>query len=410
MPDQSRTRILYVHHRRELGGAPESLAQLIGALDRGRFEPHVYCPPGAAAELFRAAGATVHTGPVAGFTHIWASSYHGLRWLLLIRELARLPGHLAGLEATLRGNRFGVVHLNDSPLLPAAWLARRHGIPIAWHLRSAPPHGGRDLRSRLVRGAIVRLAGLAFAINDDVAAAWGLPATIVPNSVDTDRFSPGDRAAARAALGLGAGGSIVTYVGFLYPAKGFRELLGAAALLRARGVEATTLIVGGGVRGARFFRTPAGRAAQLLGLAHDYQAEARSLVATLGLEGSVRFVPFTSDPPAVYRASDVVVSPSQGPEIGRPLLEAAATGVAAVGTGSTTGGGILEPGSTTVFAAGRGAGALAEAIAGLLEDGGRRDAIGTAARAHAVSTFDRARSARLVEAGYERLLDRPGAA
>ena len=59
--------ILFVHHRSELGGAPESLSYLIRELDRDRFEPHVYCPPGPAADLFREAGAIVHTGAVAGF-------------------------------------------------------------------------------------------------------------------------------------------------------------------------------------------------------------------------------------------------------------------------------------------------------------------------------------------------------
>ena len=69
--------VLFVHHRSELGGAPESLSYVIRELDRDRFEPHVYCPPGPAADLFREAGAIVHTGAVAGFTHIWASSYRG---------------------------------------------------------------------------------------------------------------------------------------------------------------------------------------------------------------------------------------------------------------------------------------------------------------------------------------------
>ncbi len=83
--------VLFVHHRSELGGAPESLSYVIRELDRERFEPHVYCPPGPAADLFREAGAIVHTGAVAGFTHIWASTYRGRRWLLFGRELARLP-------------------------------------------------------------------------------------------------------------------------------------------------------------------------------------------------------------------------------------------------------------------------------------------------------------------------------
>ena len=186
-PAAPRIRILYVHHRGELGGAPESLAQLIRALDRDRFEPHVYCPPGAAARLFAEAGATVHTGPVAAFTHVWASTYHGLRWLLLLRELARLPGHVAALDRLL-GTGFDVVHLNDSPLVPAAYVARRRGVPIIWHLRSAP---GGGIRAGLVRKAIRRFSTETLAINRDVADLWRVPAALVTNPDAPGAVQPG---------------------------------------------------------------------------------------------------------------------------------------------------------------------------------------------------------------------------
>jgi hypothetical protein len=176
--------ILFVHHRPELGGAPESLAYLIRELDRDRFEPHVYCPPGAAADLFRRAGATVHTGPVAGFTHIWASTYRGRRWLLLVRELARLPSHLRGLSQTLRSADFALVHLNDSPPVAAAWLARRAGLPVIWHLRSALPETQGPRRSRALRRVIAKLSSRSLAINDDVAASFAVGSAVVPNAVD----------------------------------------------------------------------------------------------------------------------------------------------------------------------------------------------------------------------------------
>jgi glycosyltransferase involved in cell wall biosynthesis len=193
---------------------------------------------------------------------------------------------------------------------------------------------------------------------------------------------------------------VVAFVGFLYPAKGYRELLQAAAVLRDRGVEATWVVAGGGVHPPGFFRSPAGRIAQLLGLAHDEEHEAHALAAALGLGASVRFLPYTDEPQVVYRASDVVVAPSQGPEIGRSLLEAAAVGVAAVGTGSTTGGGVLRPGVTTVFADDPGPEGIAAAVAVLLADDEAREAMGAAARLHAVATFDPARNAELVTTEY----------
>ena len=405
MPDASITRILYVHHRSEPGGAPTSLSFVIANLDRERFEPHVFCPPGRAAELFRDAGATVHEGTVAGFTHIWASTYHGRRWLLLGRELAKLPAHVAGLHRALRGNRFDLVHLNDSPLIPAAWLARREGIPVVWHLRAAPPAGGRDRRSRLVRRALLRLANARIAINADVADLWDVPADVVPNAVALGRFQPGDAAQAREALGLAPDRPVVSYFGFVYPYKGFREfILAAASLTHERELDATFLVVGGGVRSSAFFRSPLGRTLELLGLAHDYEAEARELVRTSGLDDRFRFIPFTPDIAELYRASAVVIAPSQGPEIGRPVLEGAASGVAVIATGTTTGGGIVEPGRTAVVVENVGADVLAAAAAELLADPKRRAAIGVAAHEHAVRTFDPIANTRHVESVYDRVL------
>src|SRR5207244_3573792 len=126
----------------------------------------------------------------------------------------------------------------------------------------------------------------------------------------------------------------------------FREFIHAAARLRDLGVQAQYLIVGGAVRGQEFFRTMVGRSLQLFDLTRDYETEAKSLVAELRLEAVVRFVPFTQDTTALYQASDVVVAPSRGPELGRPVIEAAASGVPVIVTGSTTGGGVVKPGET----------------------------------------------------------------
>src|SRR3954452_23255741 len=408
MPRLRPVPILFVHHRSELGGAPESISYLIRELDRSRFRPHVYCPPGPAADLFREAGATVHTGAVAGFTHIWASTYRGRRWLLLGRELVRLPSHVRQFRRTLQRQRFELVHFNDSPLIPAAWLARREGLPVVWHLRSALPNGGRDRRSAMIRHAIADLATTSIAINHDVADIFGVGSTIVPNSVDLQRFHPGDGGAARAALGLPADLPVVSFFGFIYPSKGFREFIEVAAQLRERGVEASYLVVGGAVRGEEFFRTVVGRSAQLADLTRDYESEAKRLVHELELDDVVRFIPFTQDTAILYQASDVVVAPSQGPELGRPVIEAAASGVPVVASGSRTGGGVVVPNETGVLVDDYGVESIADAVATLLQDASGRQELGRMARAHAEENFDPARNARRIEAIYDEILPQTG--
>jgi glycosyltransferase involved in cell wall biosynthesis len=396
--------ILYVHHRSELGGSPASLSHLIVHLDRTRFEPHVFCPPGPAAEAFAESGAIVHTGPVAGFTHIWASTYRGRRWLLLARELMLLPGHLLALRKTLRKHSFAVVHLNDSPMIAAARMARRRGIPVVWHLRSSLPQQQGKRRTRFMQRSIARYATASIAINDDVRDSFAVGSETIPNPVDLDRFRPGDKPSAKRALGLDPAQLVISFYGFLYPLKGFHDFIRAAALLRARGIDATYLIVGGAVRGRAFFETTFGWTLRQLGLAKDYDAEARELVSRLDLGGLVTFVPFTRDTETYYQASDVVVSPSRGPELPRPVLEGAACGCPVVASGSLSGAGIMLSEETGQLVPRRSPDALAAALYELAQDEGVRAALGERARRHAESEFDAVRNAGKVMDIYERVL------
>src|SRR5206468_1359244 len=65
---------------------------------------------------------------------------------------------------------------------------------------------------------------------------------VIPCGVDLDRFRPGDREQARAALGLR--GDVLLFVGRMDPIKGLDVLLRAIALLKHR--RDLTLVVAGG--------------------------------------------------------------------------------------------------------------------------------------------------------------------
>lgn len=395
--------ILYVHHRSELGGAPASLAFLIRQLDRDRFAPHVYCPPGSAAELFRAAGATVHEGPVSSFTHIWASRYAGRRWLLLARDLGRLPAHVRAFQNVLNLDTFSIVHLNDSPLLAAGFLAHRRGIPVVWHVRSSLPVAEGPLRTRFVRATIGRFATATIAINRDVAASLSAHADVIPNGIDLERFHPGVAKDARRALGLPDRFTVGVF-GFMYSSKGYEDAIDAVGILTKRGVDVTLIIVGGAVRDASFFASPRGRALQTLGVVKDDQRAAEERLRKLGLESTVRFLPFTHEPEIAYRASDVVLAPSRGPELGRPVLEAAATGRPVVASGSHDGAGLILPGETGLLVPPRSPAALAAAVETLKASESLRMHFGMRARALAESDFNPATNAQRVMEVYERIL------
>ena len=74
-------------------------------------------------------------------------------------------------------------------------------------------------------------------------------------------------------------------------------------------MDATYLVVGGAVRSADYFRSSTGRTLERLGIAQDFETDARELVRRLGLEDRVQFLPFTTETARLYQASDVVVAP-----------------------------------------------------------------------------------------------------
>ena len=174
---------------------------------------------------------------------------------------------------------------------------------------------------------------------------------IVPPGVDQRLFSPGDKAAARAELGLGAD-PVLLFVGRIQPLKGVDVAVRTLCKLDS---SSATLVVVGGPSG------PEG-AAELERL--------RQLVVDCGLQGRVRF-----DPPrrhdqltTYYRAADVCLVPSRSESFGLVALEAAACGtpvVAANVGGLAT---LVDPGVTGFLVEGRDPAVYAGHVAWLLDE------------------------------------------
>lgn len=132
---------------------------------------------------------------------------------------------------------------------------------------------------------------------------------IVPPGVDHAFFSPGDRAGARAALGLGEH-PVILFAGRIQPLKGLDVAVRALALLEHD--DAVLLAVGG----------TSGRAGQ------DHLADVVELARSLGVLDRIQFV--EAQPhhllSTYYRAADVVHVPSRSESFGLVALEAAACG------------------------------------------------------------------------------------
>ncbi|WP_217897117.1 D-inositol-3-phosphate glycosyltransferase [Geodermatophilus saharensis] len=208
---------------------------------------------------------------------------------------------------------------------------------------------------------------------------------VVPPGVDLDRFTPGDRTAARRVLGVPADAVVLTFVGRIQPLKAPDLLLAAAArmleddpALRAR---LQVHVVG----------APSGS-----GLETPRQLE--ELAASLGIADLVRFLP--PQPPdrlaLYYRAADVAVVPSHNESFGLVALEAQACGTpvvaAAVGGLPTA----VRDGVSGVLVGSRDPAAYAAAIRAVLA---RRPLLAAGARRHAAD-FSWDRTADALVAAY----------
>jgi D-inositol-3-phosphate glycosyltransferase len=134
---------------------------------------------------------------------------------------------------------------------------------------------------------------------------------VVHPGVDLEMFTPGDKRAARAALGLDVNESVLAFVGRIQPLKAPDVLLSAAAKL-----PGVRVLVAGGPSGSGF-AAPDG----LLRLADE-----------LGIADRVTFLPpQTRDQLVdVYRAADLVAVPSYSESFGLVAIEAQACGTPVV--------------------------------------------------------------------------------
>jgi D-inositol-3-phosphate glycosyltransferase len=227
-----------------------------------------------------------------------------------------------------------------------------------------------ETRAR-VEGEIVDCADLMIAATDDereqLVTLYGAERDrieVVPPGVDHRVFVPGDRAAARRALGLEPQGRVLLYVGRIQPLKG-ADL--AVRCLAELGDDVSLLVVGG----------PSGPdgEAEVLGL--------RRLVDDLGLGGRVQFVPPQTHERLVayYQAADVCLVPSRTESFGLVALEAAACGTPVVAADVGGLGSVVEDGRTGFLVEGRAAADYAAPVDLLLSDAELAGAMGVNALA-----------------------------
>jgi glycosyltransferase involved in cell wall biosynthesis len=131
----------------------------------------------------------------------------------------------------------------------------------------------------------------------------------VPNSVDTVRFRPAEKRAAKERVGAPADTPLVLMLANLAPHKGQETTIRAVAALKQRGVDVACWLAG-----AERQR-------------HGYMERLQALVAELGVQDRVRLLGQRSDVPELLQAADLFLLPSTSEGLPLSILEAQATKV-----------------------------------------------------------------------------------
>jgi glycosyltransferase involved in cell wall biosynthesis len=215
---------------------------------------------------------------------------------------------------------------------------------------------------------------------------WGVPperCVLIENGIDTEEFRRRQPVgAARAALGISPGRLVIGAVGRLSAEKGFDVLIEAVARLARDGLDVELRIVGEG----------------------DEKSRLQGLLAASGLGERGRLMGYLPDTRTFYEALDVYALSSHREGLPNVLLEAMALGVPVVATRVAGVPRLVQDGvSGLLVAAGDGV-ALAGALAELLRDPARRDALGRAGRVTIESEYSFAVRMEKVRAVYDQLV------
>jgi len=262
--------------------------------------------------------------------HIVAGPFEGLDKEELPGQLCSFAAGVMRAEARSAPGHYDIVHSHYWLSGQVGYLAKdRWGVPLVHSAHTLakvknaamadddePEPRGRVIGEEQVVAEADRLiANTAIEARELVTLYDADPRRIdiVPPGVDTDVFSPGDRATARQLTGIGRDDAVIVFAGRIQPLKGPEVAVKALHLLATQYPDRPwRLVVVGGESGT--------------GRRSGHRLD--ELAARLGIRDLVDFRPPVPAAELVelYRAADVVAVPSYNESFGLVALEAQAAG------------------------------------------------------------------------------------
>ena len=185
----------------------------------------------------------------------------------------------------------------------------------------------------------------------------------IPNGVNTERFSPGDRIAARLALKIPVSAPVIGIVGRFGPFKRHDAVLEALPIIHTAFPEAHLLLVGGG------------------------GSEEKRILNLASGNPRVCITGFRSDPEFYYRAMNLLIVPSVNEGMSNAVLEAMSCGIPVLANTACGHDEIITPDKNGRIASLGTPEDIARNIMTLLNDSANLDILGENARRTVQSCF-----------------------
>jgi sugar transferase (PEP-CTERM/EpsH1 system associated) len=368
-----RVNVCYLITELDVGGAQTALLRLLAGLDCDRFSPTVACLYNGDAMIARQIQALGIPVTDLGMAAKWRWDAFWRLYRLLRRERPTIL-HTWMFHANIPGRVLG--RLAAVPIVISS--ERTMGQERRWRYwlnRITAPLTDRVI---CVAERVASFAAHTIGISPDKLV-------VIHNGIPLGDFQPGDRAVARASLGIPPSTCVVGTVGRLHPVKGTSYLLQAFADLAPDHAEAILLLVGDGPQ----------------------RAQLQELVRCLENPERVQFLGNRSDVSRLLHAMDVFVLASVWEGMPNVALEAMAVGLPVVATAVGGTPEAVVDGETGLLVPPRDPGGLARAIARLLRDPELRRKMGQAGRRRVEQHFSVERMVYQTERLYEELLSGP---
>jgi len=398
-------RVLYLHMIGPFGGASRSLFEVVRAFPPGEVQATFVTQRGTVCDFFSRVGQVIEARGLTQFDNTRYSYYRGLRWLVLLRELAYLPSTMRALRrARQLCGEVDLIHLNEVTGLLVLRLARHwfDAPPTVVHVRSVAHDDLNSWRTRWVNRMLIRHADAVVAIDENVRASLPahLPVQVIHNAFAPKASGAADEAFEARLSALRPASFKVGFVGNLLLVKGIHELVEAARITRDRGLDVEFVVVGDDVQSSRGLKA---RVLKWLGLRQNVRAEVEAALDQHGLRARVHLAGFTAEIARAYRHMDVLCFPSHYDAPGRPIFEAAFFGIPSIVAVRDPKPDTLVHSETGLAIAPRSALELADAIERMATDRAATRRMGEAARAMAERNFDVTRNAGTLLRLYRQL-------